>query len=203
MFAALVFIPAACSAPTERNVSAEDRILEERSRDYFDERFRFYPVEATGAGVHAYDGELGRFGASQIAARVAQLLDFRQRLLGIDLSGLSWAAFIDALWLTSTVKAELFELEEIEPWRKSPSFYSDILCRGVSSLLEPWDTPRVEALISRLEQVPMLLQAAIENIESPSPIALEEGLAELRTCQETIAGLPTALEGFLDETRSQ
>jgi hypothetical protein len=199
VFAASVFFSAACFAPTEHNVSAEDRILEERARDYFDERFRFYPVEATGAGVHAYDGELGRFGASQIAARVAQLRDLRQRLLGIDLSSLSWDGFIDALWLTSTVKAELFELEQIEPWRKSPSFYSDILCRGVSSLLEPWDTPRVDALLARLEQVPMLLQAAIENIESPSPIALEEGLADLRACQETIAELPVVLEGFLND----
>jgi uncharacterized protein (DUF885 family) len=202
VLAALVFFPAACAPPTERNDSAEDRILEERARDYFDERFRFYPVEATAAGVHAYDGELGRFGPNEIASRVVELRDLRQRLLGIDLSGLSWDAFVDALWLTSTVKAELFELEQIEPWRRSPSFYSDVLCRGVSSLLEPSDTPRVEALLARLGQVPMLLQEAVENIESPSPIALEEGLADLRSCQETIAGLPTALEGFLNGARA-
>ncbi|HEX9726845.1 MAG TPA: DUF885 family protein [Vicinamibacteria bacterium] len=202
VFTVLAFFPAACAPLTERNDSAEDRILEERAREYFDERFRFYPVEATVAGVHAYDGELGRFEVSQITSRVRQLRDLRQRLLGIDLAVLSWDGFVDALWLTSTVKAELFELEQIEPWRKSPGFYADVICRGVSSLLEPWGSPRVDALLSRLGQVPLLLQAAIGNLENPSPLALEEGLADLETCQETIADLPRGLEGFSHDARA-
>ena len=200
--AALIFFVAACAPAANRNDSAEDEVLEERAREYFDERFRFYPVEATAAGLHAYDDELGQFGASHVASRVLQLRDLRQRLLGIDLTGLSRAAFVDALWLISTVKAELFELEEIEPWRRSPRFYSEILCRGVSSLLEPWGTPRVEALLSRLDQVPILLQAAVENLESPSPLAIEEGLADFQTCQATIAELPATLEGFLNDARA-
>ena len=139
--AAPIFFLTACAPAADRNDSAEDEILEERAREYFDERFRFYPIEAPAAGLHAYDGELGQFGASHVASRVLQLRDLRQRLLGIDLTRLSHAAFIDALWLISTVKAELFELEELEPWRRSPRFYSEIMCRGVSSLLEPWGTP--------------------------------------------------------------
>ncbi len=200
--AAPIFFLTACAPAADRNDSAEDEILEERAREYFDERFRFYPIEATAAGLHAYDGELGQFGASHVASRVLQLRDLRQRLLGIDLTGLSHAAFIDALWLISTVKAELFELEELEPWRRSPRFYSEIMCRGVSSLLEPWGTPRVEALLSRLAQVPILLQAAVENLESPSPLAIEEGLADFRRCQATIAELPAGLAGFLNDARA-
>ncbi len=200
--AALIFFLTACAPAADRNDSAEDEILEERAREYFDERFRFYPVEATAAGLHAYDGELGQFGARHVASRVLQLRDLRQRLLGTDLTGLSRAAFVDALWLTSTVKAELFELEEIELWRRSPRFYSEIVCRGVWSLLEPWGSPRVEALLSRLAQVPIVLQAAVENLDSPSPIAIEEGLADFQRCQATIAELPATLEGFLNDARA-
>ena len=202
--AALIFFLTACAPAADRNDSAEDEILEERAREYFDERFRFYPVEATAAGLHAYDGELGQFGARHVASRVLQLRDLRQRLLGTDLTGLSRAAFVDALWLTSTVKAELFELEEIELWRRSPRFYSEIVCRGVWSLLEPWGSPRVEALLSRLAQVPIVLQAAARslNLDSPSPIAIEEGLADFQRCQATIAELPATLEGFLNDARA-
>ena len=202
VLAALNCFLAACAPPTDRTDSTEDAILEERAREYFDQRFRFYPVEATAAGLHAYDGELGQFGASDIASRVAELRDLRQRLLGIDLTGLSRPAFVDALWLTSMVKAELFELEEVESWRRSPRFYSEVLCRGVSSLLEPWGSPRVEALLSRLDQVPILFQAGAVNLESPSPIAIEEGIADFQRCQATIAELPAVLAGFMSDAHA-
>jgi hypothetical protein len=119
-----VFFPSACARGPDREAFPEDAILEERAKEYFDERFRFYPVEATAAGLHTHDSELGRFTESQMKSRVSELRDFRQRLLGIDLTKLSRPAFIDALLLTSAVKAELFELEEVEPWRRSPRFYS-------------------------------------------------------------------------------
>jgi hypothetical protein len=196
-----VFFPSACARGPDREAFPEDAILEERAKEYFDERFRFYPVEATAAGLHTHDSELGRFTESQMKSRVSELRDFRQRLLGIDLTKLSRPAFIDALLLTSAVKAELFELEEVEPWRRSPRFYSDIICSGIWSLLERGDLP---ALLSRLDQVPELLESASQNVESPAPILVEDGIAHFRNCQQIFVELPSALNGFLyDELRAQ
>ena len=166
---AVCVMPFACSENPGPELSPEDHILEERAREYFDARFRTYPVQATMAGVHVNDADLGRFSASHVNSRVAELRDFRQRLLGIDLTKLSRPAFIDALLLTNAVKAEIFELEEVESWRRSPRFYSDIICSGVWSLFEPGNPTRLDALLSRLHQIPSLLESAIQNIESLPP----------------------------------
>lgn len=199
---ALALCVSACAPPANRNDSAEDQILEERAREYFDQRFLFYPVEATVAGLHAYDDELGQFGAGQITSRILELRDLRQRLLGIDLTRLSRDSFVDALWLTSAIKAELFELGENEQWRRSPLFYSDVLCRGVTSLIEPWSSPRTEALVSRLNKVQTFLDTATENLENPSPLGIEQGVSDLRACQATIGELPEVLADFLNDQQA-
>ena len=188
-------MPFACSESPSPEVSPEDHILEERAREYFDARFRAYPVQETMAGVHVNDAELGRFSASHVKSRVAELRDFRQRLLGIDLTKLSRPAFIDALLLTNAVKVEIFELEEVESWRRSPRFYSDIICSGVWSLFEPGNPTRLDALLSRLHQIPSLLESAIQNIESLPPILIEDGIANFRHCQQLLGELRAALDG--------
>ena len=192
---AVCVMPFACSENPSPELSPEDHILEERAREYFDARFRTYPVQATMAGVHVNDADLGRFSASHVNSRVAELRDFRQRLLGIDLTKLSRPAFIDALLLTNAVKAEIFELEEVESWRRSPRFYSDIICSGVWSLFEPGIPTRLDALLSRLHQIPSLLESAIQNIESLPPILIEDGIVNFRHCQQLLGGLRTALDG--------
>ena len=194
LFAALVF-PIACSESPGPDVSPEDRILEERAKEYFDARFRFYPVQATMVGIHDGDADLGRFSASHVKSRVAELRDFRQRLLGIDLTKLSRPAFIDALLLINTVKSEIFELEEIKSWRRSPRFYSDVICSGAWSLFQPGVPIRLDALLSRLNQIPSLLESAIQNVESLSPVLIEDGIASVRNCQEQLGGLEATLDG--------
>ena len=194
LFAACVML-FACSESPSPEVSPADHILEERAKEYFDARFRFYPVQATMAGVHVNDAELGHFSASHVKSRVAELRDFRQRLLGIDLTRLSRPAFIDALLLTNAVKAEIFELEEVESWRRSPRLYSDIICSGVWSLFDPGNPTRLDALPSRLHQIPSLLESAIQNIESLPPILIEDGIVNFRYCQQLLGGLRTALDG--------
>lgn len=194
LFVALV-LPFACSESSGPEVSPEDQILEARAKEYFDARFRFYPVQATMVGVHDGDADLGRFSASHLKSRVAELRDFRQRLLGIDLTKLSRPAFIDSLLLTNAVKTEIFELEEIESWQRSPRFYSDVLRLGIWSLFQPGAPTRLDALLSRLNQIPSLLESATQNIDSLSPILIEDGIAELRNGQEQLGGLEAVLDG--------
>ena len=205
LFVALV-LPLACSETPGSDHFPEDRILRERATEYFDARFRFYPVQATMAGVHDSDTELGRFSTSHMKSRVAELRDFRQRLLGIDLTKLSRPAFIDALLLTNAVKTEIFELEEIASWRRSPRFYSDIIRSGLWTLFQPGASIRMDALLSRLNQIPSVLESAMQNIESLAPILIEDGIAELRKCQEHVGGLSSVFDdsrATSDEQRGQ
>ncbi|HMJ85254.1 MAG TPA: hypothetical protein VK504_18860, partial [Vicinamibacterales bacterium] len=52
--------------------------------EYLDQFARRHPSIAAGNGIHAHDGELEDFSAPAIAAEVAWLRAFRQRIDAVD-----------------------------------------------------------------------------------------------------------------------
>ena len=113
-----------------RELPGEDRLLESLMEDYVVERFRFYPVESTRAGLPGGDDRLGSFSRHDVEARIAWLADFHLQVAGVHLAALSRPAYLDALWLTSLVKAEILDLEERRLWEKSAAFYAEPIRRG-------------------------------------------------------------------------
>ncbi len=55
--------------------------------------------------------------------------------MGLKLEALSQPAYLDALWLTSLTKAELFDLDDRRLWTISASFYGENIRTGLVSLL--------------------------------------------------------------------
>ena len=101
-----------CGAPPPPSFPEEDQLLESLIEEYVLARFRFYPVESTLAGLPGNDDRLGSFSAADVGKRIGALSDFHKKLLGLRPEALSQTAYLDALWLTSLVKMELFDLEE-------------------------------------------------------------------------------------------
>ena len=111
-----------CS-PGGSQLPSEDRLLEVLMEDYVTARFRFYPDEATQAGLPGNDARLGSYSRADIMTRIDWLSDFHEKLSGLRLMELSQSSYLDALWLTSLVKAELLELERRSRWELAPAFY--------------------------------------------------------------------------------
>src|SRR5262245_2751600 len=93
--------------------------------EYVAARFGFFPAESTLARLPGRDAWLGSLSQAHIASRVQWLSDFHTKLMGLKLGSLSQPAYLDALWLTSLTKAELFDLEDRRLWTISPAFYGD------------------------------------------------------------------------------
>lgn len=185
----------ACRNPALEESLREDNLLNQLANEYFSEWVRFYPVEATLSGHHDYDGELGDLTRGAIQDRLAWSQDFRQRLLGVDVTRVSRSGYVDLLLLTRAVKAEVHTLGSLEQWRRSPLFYSERIHNGFLSLLRsesPSDT-ELQSLLSRLEQVPSLIEAARENIEKPPRLLVEDAIFELRLSSAQIAHFPVTL----------
>jgi uncharacterized protein (DUF885 family) len=185
-----------CRSSAEEEAFREDNLFNRLAEEYFSDRARFYPVEATLKGYHQYDGELGDFTQGAIEDRLAWVRDFRQRLLGVDITKVSRTAYFDLSLLTSAVKAETQLLGVRREWKLSPLYYSDKIHNGLLSLLRtehPSDT-QIQSLLSRLEQIPSLIEAAQENIENPPRLLVEEGISELRRGMKFIQDLLTTLE---------
>ena len=154
-----------CEVSSDVSLPEEDRLLEEIMDSYVSERFRFYPVESTLSGLPGNDDRLGSYSQAAIEERIDWLLDFHHKLLGLRLTVLSQPGYLDALWLASLVKAELFELEERSVWRRSAAFYGDAMRLGVVSLLAEGDlASRADALAARLGDIPGLFDEARANL---------------------------------------
>jgi hypothetical protein len=198
----VVALASACGPVDSKTFPDEDRLLEGLMEDYVSERFRFYPVESTLAGLPGNDGSLGSFSRSDFARRIFDLSDFHKKLIGLRLNALSQPSYLDALWLTSLVKSELFDLEERRIWERSPSFYGDTIRVGlVSLLLAPDVDARTDSLRGRLEAIPALLDQARENLGSGSESFGREGMRSLSLCGELLTDMPLLLEERLPSYR--
>ena len=158
------------------------------------ERLRFYPVESTFAGLPGNDGRLGDFSRRGIEERVLWLVDFHDRLMGLRVNALSQPSYLDALWLTSLVKAELFELEGRSLWTRSAAFYGDQILRGLVSLLVDSELEfRADDLGARLSAVPAVLESARENLVPAHDLWRRGGLESLERCRLLLTELPELL----------
>lgn len=199
---ALVTLLAGCQTFGDGALPREDRLLEELMEVYVSERLRFYPVESTLSGLPGNDDHLGSYSRASIDDRVAWLLDFHHKLLGLRPTALSHPAYVDSLWLTSLVKAELFELEERALWQKSAAFYGDRLRLGLVTLLAEGElATRSDVLSGRLRDVPQLLEQAEATLVPADPVWQVNGRASLEACRRLLADFPKLIEGRLPANR--
>jgi len=170
--------------------------------EYITARFGFYPVESTLAGLPGQDAELGNFSRASIAGRVLWLSDFHTKLMGLKLQALSQPAYLDALWLTSLTKAELFDLENRRLWAISPAFYGEQIRTGlVSLLLAPGLANRTEELGGRLEAISTLVDQASENLGELPDTHRRDGLRSLLRCRDLLSEMPVLLEASVPSYR--
>jgi hypothetical protein len=193
LFAALALC--ACGGETARSFPDEDRLLDILMEEYVAARFGFYPVESTLAGLPGRDAMLGSFSRSDIGFRILWLSDFHTKLMGLDIRALSQPAYLDALWLTSLTKAELFDLESRRLWALSAGFYGEHIRAGlVPLLLAPGLASRTEDLGKRLDAISPLVEQAKENLAALPGSYRRDGLRALLRCRDLLSDMPLLLE---------
>jgi hypothetical protein len=190
-----VLLLCACGPEAGEPFPEEDRLLEDLMEEYVAARFGFYPVESTLAGLAGNDGVLGSFSRSDVSRRVAWLSDFHTKLIGMRFNALSQSAYLDALWLTSLTKAELFDLEQRRLWALSPAFYGENIRAGlVSLLLAPDLAIRTDDLGGRLDAIPVLMDQAGENLGEIPEAFRRDGIRSLLRCRDLLSEMPLLLE---------
>jgi uncharacterized protein (DUF885 family) len=142
---------------------------------YFDAKFAFEPSSGTAVGLHKFDRALEDLSRARVLARVSELHTFVQRLETLTAaspSTLAPAEAIDAAFLTSQARAELFDLETLRSWRRNPMIYARLPGEAVDGLMKRAFAPapeRLRAVVARLRALPAIYQAARANLESPPP----------------------------------
>ena len=161
-----------------------------------------HPTNATFDGVHLHDDLLEDLGRPAIDAQVRDLGGFARRLAAIDPARLTDVERLERPALDANIRARLFELEAVRSWERNPQCYGDLLSTSLAGqiLFDYAPLPeRARRVLSKLRQVPRLMQAARDNIKDPPGIFIKVGLESLRGALCFIEDdLPRAL-GALDD----
>jgi uncharacterized protein (DUF885 family) len=151
--------------------------------EYLSYLYEVHPTNATFDGVHLHDDLLEDWSRQAIDTQVRDLGGFARRLAAIDPARLTDTERLERPALDASIRARLFELEDIRAWERSPQQYADILATSLAGQALFDYAPlaeRARRVLSKLRQVPRLMQAARDNIKDPPGIYVKVGLESMR-----------------------
>jgi uncharacterized protein (DUF885 family) len=169
---------------------------------YLSYLYEVHPTNATFDGVHLHDDLLEDLGRHAVDAQIRELGAFARRLAAIDPARLTDTERVERPALEANIRARLFELESVRTWERNPQHYADIVATSLAGQALFAYAPlaeRARRVVSKLRQVPRLMQAARDNIKDPPGIFIKVGLESLRgTLRFINDDLPRAF-GRLDD----
>jgi uncharacterized protein (DUF885 family) len=170
--------------------------------EYLSYLYEVHPTSATFDGVHLHDDLLEDFGRRAIDAQIRDLGGFARRLAAIDPARLTPTERLERPALESNIRSRLFELEDVRTWERSPQHYAEIMATSLAgqALFDYAPlTERARRIVSKLRQVPRMMQAARDNIKDPPGIFVKVGLESLRgTLRFINDDLPRAVSALDD-----
>jgi len=161
--------------------------------DYLSFLYEVHPTGATMDGVHIHDDLIEDYRRSAIDTHVSALAGFARRLDSIPVDQLSPREQIEHQIVSSNIRARQFELEATRSWERNPHVYADTLASSLAAQAifnyAP-ETDRARRVLSKLRQVPRLVQAARDNIKEPPAMFVKVGID---TWRGTMAFIDTEL----------
>jgi uncharacterized protein (DUF885 family) len=170
--------------------------------DYLAYLHEALPSYAGLDGVHAHDDLLEDLSRQAIDAHVRTLSGFGRRLHQIDPAHLSRVEQVDHPIVAAGIEARMYELEVVRSWERNPQIYSEIIgssLAGQALFAYAPEAERARRVVSKLRQVPRLVQAARDNIKECPGIFVKVGLESWRgTLRFIESDLPRAFSGLDD-----
>ncbi len=170
--------------------------------DYLAVYWQSHPVLASRAGVHGYDDRLRDLSAAAFQQELQQQRAFLERLGKLDTAALAPETRVDLRMARAHAQRLVFELADVEWWRRRPRRYVELLRDSVAVLTERDFAPaerRFQAAVVRMKLLPRALEQARANLaESPAAdtkVAIAEAQAAAEWLEKNVpdsAGLQGA-----------
>jgi uncharacterized protein (DUF885 family) len=170
--------------------------------DYLAYLYEAHPTSATLDGHHVHDDLLDDLSRTAIDSHSGALAGFARRLDAIPADTLTPVEQIERRIVKDNIEARQFDAERIRSWERDPHYYGQTLAASLASqaiFTFASETERARRLLSKLRQVPRLVQAARDNIKDPPAIFVKTGIDTMRGVVTFIdADLPRAFAGLDD-----
>ena len=151
--------------------------------DYLAYLQEILPTQASLDGVHLHDDVLEDFSRPALDAHLRALSGFSRRLHQIDPSVLPPTEKVEHPIVAANVESRMYELETVRSFERNPQIYGEIIGASLAGQALFGYAPeeeRARRVVSKLRQVPRLVQAARDNIKDPPGILVKVGLETWR-----------------------
>jgi uncharacterized protein (DUF885 family) len=154
------------------------------------------PSQATTDGIHLHDDLLEDLSRSGVEAHLRALSGFGRRLHRIDPALLPEPERVDHAILAANIEARTHDLDVLRTWERNPQVYAETLgasLAGQALFDHAPEAERARRVVSKLRQVPRMVQAARDNVREAPGIFVKIGLEAWRGTLKFIeADLPRA-----------
>ena len=205
----LFLCPCAMRGQTQPATEALDKL----ANDFWSWRAKYAPFTADDVNRLERPGGVRDWSAAAIDKRTRDLKEFDARYQKIDPSGWPIPQQVDYRLIGSALSRVHWELEVNPRWKRDPNFYIEQTLTPIVEALTvpaPYDEPRSREILTRIENVPSILQQAAENLDkAPGPfvtVAIDalEGVRErLRKMAESLRPATTLGEKELSEATNR
>jgi len=142
-----------------------------------------HPTHASLDGVHLHDDLLDDLGRTALDNHVRALAGFSRRLSQIDAAHLTPTEQVDHAVVAANIEGRIHDIDVVRAWDRNPQLYADLLGTSLASQAlfdyAP-EAERARRMVSKLRQVPRLVQAATDNIKEAPGIFVKTGLETWR-----------------------
>ncbi len=141
------------------------------------------PTYAFFDGVHTHDDLLEDYSRSAIDAHLREMGNFERRLGAINADALSPTQKVERPIVEAHIRARIHDLEQVRGWERNPHLYADTIALSLAGQVLFNYAPaaeRARRILSKLRQVPRLLQSARDNIKDPPGIFVKTAVETLR-----------------------
>ena len=149
-----------------KSSTACDEAFHKLSEEYLSGYLAWRPQLGVYLGFHEYDGKVTDYSKASIDAELTRLKDYDKKMSAIDPAALSKKVSYDLRVLQSSIKYDIFYIEDLGNYTKNPMTYAGEL--DVNIYIKRNFAPledRIRSIISIEKKTPELIAVAKENLE--------------------------------------
>jgi uncharacterized protein (DUF885 family) len=150
----------------EKKSASKDTAFQKIAEDYLKGYLDWRPQTGVYLGLHEYDGKITDYSKTSIANEVTRLKEYDKKLSEIDSASLSLKTYYDWKRLSSSIKNELFSIQDLEIYTKNPMTYAGAI--DVNIYIKRDFAPieqQIKSIIAIENEAPKLYEAAKSNLQ--------------------------------------
>jgi uncharacterized protein (DUF885 family) len=162
--------PRSATAATTPPESAGADTLQKLSADFWDWRAKYAPFSGDDVNRMERPGGTREWSRASMDAREQQLRAFEERYGQIQFDKWPIPQQVDYRLIGSALSRVRYEIEVNARWKRDPNFYLEQTLTALAEALTvpgPYDEPRSREILTRIQNIPSILQQGTENLKNP------------------------------------